>query len=93
MTAIKIALKEIHKREEKRWVIYKDSQNSMQSIEYNKENYPILNQIYILVELQAQDKNITLFKVPAHMGIKKTNNRYARNDHNKITLYRLLLGH
>ena len=43
----------------------------MQSIEYNKENRPILNQIYdILAEHQAQDKKITMCKVPAHMGIK-----------------------
>ena len=33
----------------------------MQSIEYNIENHP---------ELQAQDKKITLCKVPTHMGIK-----------------------
>ena len=43
----------------------------MQFIEYNKENHPILNQIYdILAEHQAQDKKITMCKVPAHMGIK-----------------------
>ena len=42
----------------------------MQSIEYNKENHSILNQIYdILAELQSQDK-ITLYNVAAHMGIK-----------------------
>ena len=63
MTVVKIALKEIHKREDKRLVIYTDSQSSMQSIKYNKENYPILNQIYdILGELGAQDKKITLHK-------------------------------
>ena len=38
MTAIKVALKEIHRSEDKKWVIYKDSQRSMQSIEYSKEN-------------------------------------------------------
>ena len=43
----------------------------MQSIEYNKENHSILNQIYdIPAELQAQDKKITLCKVPAHIEIK-----------------------
>ena len=45
MTAIKVALKEVHKRKDKRWVKYTDTQRSMQSI---------------LAELQAQDKNITL---------------------------------
>ena len=36
----------------------------MQSIEYNKENHSIVNQMYdILAELQAQDKNNTLCKV------------------------------
>ena len=43
----------------------------MQSIEYNKENHPILNWIYdILVELQKQDKQIMLCKVPIQTGIK-----------------------
>ena len=55
------ALKEINSREDKRWVIYKDPQSFMQSIEYNKKNHPILNQIYnILEELRAKDKKITL---------------------------------
>ena len=71
MAAIKVALKEIHKREDKRWVTCTDFQSSMQSIENNKENHPIVNQIYdILAELQAQDKKITLCKVLAHMRIK-----------------------
>ena len=71
MTAIKVALKEMHKREDKRWVICTLSQSSMQSIEYKKENHLILNQKYdILAELQAQDKKIILCKVPVNMGIK-----------------------
>ena len=50
--AINVALKEIHKIEDKIWVIYTDSQNSMQSIEYNKENCPIRKLKYdILAEL------------------------------------------
>ena len=54
-----------------KWVIYTASQSSMQSIEYSKENHPILNQIYNnLTELKAQDKKIKLCKVPAHMEIK-----------------------
>ena len=62
----KVALMEIHKREDKRWVIYTESQSSMQSIKYNKEN-----QIYdSLAELQTQDKKIILCKVFAHIGIK-----------------------
>ena len=53
--------------------IKKQKMSSMQFIEYNKENYLILNQIYdILAELQAQDKKILLCKVPAHIGIKGT---------------------
>ena len=44
----------IHKRKDKGWeiyiYIYTDSQNSMQSIEHNKENYPILNQICDILE-------------------------------------------
>ena len=39
----------------------------MQSINYNKENYPILNQIYdILADLLKQ---ITLCKILASMGV------------------------
>ena len=50
------ALKEIHKREDKRWVIYTELQSSMQAIEYSKENHAILNQIYdILTAKQAID--------------------------------------
>ena len=41
MTTTKIALKEIYKSEDKKWIIYTQS-HSMQS---NKENHPILNQI------------------------------------------------
>ena len=43
----------------------------MQSIEYTKENHPILNQMYdILAELQKHNKKITICKVPAHIRIK-----------------------
>ena len=48
MTTIKVALKEIHKKEDKRWIIYTDTQSSMQSIKYNKENPPILNPRYMI---------------------------------------------
>ena len=62
MTAIKIAFKEIQKREAISCVIYTDFQSSMQLIQYNEENHPILNQIYnILVELRALNKQIILF--------------------------------
>ena len=51
--------------------IFTDSQSSIQYIKHNKENHPLLNQIYdILAELQAQNKKIILCKVPAHIGIK-----------------------
>ena len=39
MTAIKIAMKEIGKREDLRWVIYTDSLSSMLAIENNRENH------------------------------------------------------
>ena len=43
----------------------------MQSIEYNKENHPILNQTHDnLAELQEKDKKIIMCKVLAHMRIK-----------------------
>ena len=54
-----------------RWVIYTDSQSSMLAIDNNRENHPILNQIYdILAELQNQGKQITICKVPTHIGVK-----------------------
>ena len=40
-------------------------------MENNRENHPILNQVYnILAELNNQGKWTTLCKVPARMGIK-----------------------
>ena len=43
----------------------------MQAIENNKENHPILNQIYdILTEFYDQRKQFTLSKVPEYIGIK-----------------------
>ena len=43
----------------------------MLAIDNNRENYSILNQILnILTELQNQGKQLTLCKVPAHIGIK-----------------------
>ena len=43
----------------------------MKSIEYNKENHPILNEIYdILAEHQNQDKQIILFEAPVRMSNK-----------------------
>ena len=49
MTAIKTALKDIHKREDKRWVMYNDSHSSIY--------HSILNKKYdFLAELQAQDE-------------------------------------
>ena len=43
----------------------------MLAIENNRENCPLLYQIYnILTELLNQGKQLTLFKVPARIGIK-----------------------
>ena len=42
-----------YKSEDKRWIVYTDSQSFMQFIEYNKENHSILDRIYdILVDLK-----------------------------------------
>ena len=40
MTAIKIALKEIHKREDKRWVLYTNSQSFMHSHKIQQRKSP-----------------------------------------------------
>ena len=71
------------------------------------ENHPILNQLYnILAELHNQGKQITLFKVPAHIGIKgneetdkaakqaidMTQWRDSRKKHNILDDIRKLLG-
>ena len=51
MTAMKV----INKKEDIRCVIYTDSLSSMLAIENNRENHPLLNQIYdILTELHEQ---------------------------------------
>ena len=42
MTAIKVAMREVQKREDMRWVIYTNSLSSMLTIENNKETHPIL---------------------------------------------------
>ena len=71
MIAIKTAMKEIKERENTIWVIYTHSLSSMLVIENNREKHPILNQIYdILSGLHNQGKQLTLCKVPAHIGIK-----------------------
>ena len=57
ITAIKITMREIQKREDMWWEIYADLLSSMLAIESNKENHPILNQIYdILEDLHNQGK-------------------------------------
>ena len=51
--------------------MYTDSLSSILAIENNRENHPILNRIYdIIAELHNQRKKITLYKVPAHIGIR-----------------------
>ena len=52
----------------------------LQFIEYNKENHPILNQVYNILtknKTSNQGKHVTLYKVPAHMGVK--GNKAATN--------------
>ena len=49
MTSIKTVMREIQKREDMRWVIYTDSLSSLLAIENNRENHPVLNQIYIIL--------------------------------------------
>ena len=57
------AKREIQKREDMEWVIYTELLSSMLAIENNRENNPILNQIYdILTELQNQGKQLALCK-------------------------------
>ena len=64
-------MREIQNREDNRWVIYIDLLSLMLVIK-NKENYPILNQIYdIIAELHNQGKHITLCKVLVHIGIRR----------------------
>ena len=46
------AMKEIKEREDIRWVIYTNSFSSMLAIENNRENHPIVDQIWdILTEV------------------------------------------
>ena len=62
----------------------------MQYVKYNKENHSILKQIYdILAELQTQDKQIILCKVPAYIGIKGNEAAKQAIDMLRITTTRL----
>ena len=87
------AKREIQKREDMEWVIYTELLSSMLAIENNRENNPILNQIKdILAELHNQGKQITLYKLPVHIGIKRNKEAdkaakqaKARDDHDRTT--------
>ena len=72
--------------------MYTDSQSTLQSIEYNKENHPILSQIYEnLPELQEQDNTV---KVPVYMRIKGSKKAVkGAIDIPEITTTKLLLDH
>ena len=67
------AVKEIKKREDIRWVIYTELLSPMLAIENNRENHPILNQIYdIQTELHNQGKQLTLCKSLHTQELKET---------------------
>ena len=71
MTATKTGMKEIKEKEDIRWVMNTDSLSSMLAIRNNRENHQILNQIYdIITELLNKGKQLTLCKIPAHIGVK-----------------------
>ena len=77
---IKRAVGEIQKREDIRWVIYTDSLSSMLAIENNRENHPILNQIYdILVGLNNQGKK-SLYVKSLHTYELKEKKRQTRQQ-------------
>ena len=58
-------------KKNQRWVIYIDWLSSMLTIKNNRENHPILNQIYDKVaELHKLGKQIILCKVSAHIENK-----------------------
>ena len=65
----KIKLKEIHKREDKKWVIYIDSLNSMQS-KYNKKSSNNKSAMQYLSRTPNQGKQIILCKVFAHLRVE-----------------------
>ena len=67
MTAIEIAMRELKKREDMRWVIYTDFLSSVLAIENNRENHPILNQMYdILGEFHNSRENQSLYIKSLH---------------------------
>ena len=64
----------------------------MQPIKYYKKNHPTLNQIFdILAELNNQDKQIILCKIPTHIKTKE-NEKAAKQaiDMSRITTTKLL---
>ena len=72
-TAELTTIKEIKEREEIRWVIYTDLLSSMLTIENNRKNHPILNQIYdILTELHNLGNSSHYVKSLHTSELKKT---------------------
>ena len=71
MKSVKIALKDIQQRENKGWVVYADSWNFVQSIEFNKESHQyVKSDIWDLIGTPKQNKQMILCKVLAHIGIE-----------------------
>ena len=70
--------------------MYLDTLSSILAIENNRENQPILNQIYdILTELHSQKKQLTQYKVPVHIGIKGNKEADQAADILEMTTTRL----
>lgn len=70
LTAIKLALNWIARDHHMKFVVFSDSLSSMQAIYNRRTGHPILQDIMLtLDELYRNNKGVTLFWVPSHVGI------------------------
>ena len=56
MTAIKIVMREIQKREDMRWVMYTDSLCSMLAMKNNRENHPTLSKVPVHIGIKGNEE-------------------------------------
>ena len=70
LAAIENALKEIQTKQQKTWTIFTDSQSAIQSIPKYNNKHPYVMKIQELLYELSQSKEITICKVPSHVGVE-----------------------
>ena len=71
LQAIKVALNVIETSNNQKWTIFTDSQASIKAIAQQNPKHTLIKTIQtIMIQLQAQNKEICFCKVPSHVGIQ-----------------------